>query len=141
MSALHDADGLVLIEWRGRPVQVETAWVGPDRSTVPGVPPIVFLHEGLGSLSMWKDFPARLCDACGRPGLVYSRPGYGRSTPRAPDEHWGLDFMHRQALEVLPAVLASLGVSAPYVLFGHSDGGSISLIHAANGPNGWRRPS
>ena len=91
-----------------------------------------FLHEGLGSLSAWRDFPQRLCDAAGCRGLVYSRPGYGRSTPRAAEEAWGLDFMHRQAHEVLPALLQALGVDdAPYWLFGHSDGGSIALLHAA----------
>jgi pimeloyl-ACP methyl ester carboxylesterase len=66
--------------------------------------------------------------------LVYSRPGYGRSTPRERDEAWGLDFMHRQAHQVLPALLAALDVDTardkPW-LFGHSDGGSIALLHAA----------
>jgi pimeloyl-ACP methyl ester carboxylesterase len=65
-------------------------------------------------------------------GLVYSRPGYGRSTPRAAQEAWGLDFMHRQAHEVLPALLQALGVQEPIWLFGHSDGGSIALLHAAH---------
>ena len=81
--------------------------------------------------------PARLCDAAGVRGLVYSRPGYGRSTPRAADERWGLDFMHRQAHEVLPALLAALGIDAdarPPWLFGHSDGGSIALLYAARFP-------
>jgi pimeloyl-ACP methyl ester carboxylesterase len=83
---------------------------------------------------MWKDFPQRLCDAVGCRGLVYSRPGYGRSTPRAAEETWGLDFMHRQAHEVLPALLDALGIDSaarPPWLFGHSDGGSIALLHAA----------
>jgi pimeloyl-ACP methyl ester carboxylesterase len=92
---------------------------------------MVFLHEGLGSLAMWKDFPRRLCDALGWRGLVYSRPGYGRSTPRAAEEAWGLDFMHRQAHEVLPALLRALHVDSPPWLFGHSDGGSIALLYAA----------
>ena len=113
----------------GRRFDIEFAWVGP--ADAPG-PVIVFLHEGLGSVSAWKDFPAQLCEALGRRGLVYSRPGYGRSTPRASDEHWGVDYMHVQALELLPAVLDALEVRAPYVLFGHSDGGSIALIHAAH---------
>ena len=73
-------------------------------------PLIVFLHEGLGSLSMWREFPKALCDAAGVRGLVYSRPGYGRSTPRAPEEAWDLDFMHRQAHEVLPALLEALDI-------------------------------
>ena len=70
----------------------------------------MFLHEGLGSLSMWNDFPARLCDAAGLRGLVFSRPGYGRSTPRAARRALGADFMHEQAREVLPALLAALGI-------------------------------
>ena len=61
---------------------------------------------------MWRDFPRRLCDAAGCRGLVYSRPGYGRSTPRAAEEAWDLDFMHRQAHEVLPALLTGLGVDS-----------------------------
>ena len=123
---------LAVIDWAGRPVHLEYAWVGPAAAAA--TPPLVFLHEGLGSVAMWRDFPARLCDALGRRGLVYSRPGYGRSTPRAADERWGLDFMHRQADEVLPALLAALGVDGDYALFGHSDGGSIALLHAARHP-------
>ncbi len=101
-------------------------------------PLVVFLHEGLGSVAMWKDFPARLCAAGGWRGLVYSRPGYGGSTPRAPDERWRPDYMHRQAFEVLPRLLEGLGVDtrhdSPW-LFGHSDGGSIALLHAARYPD------
>lgn len=126
------SSALVQIDWAGRPVTIEHAWVGIDD---PARPLLVFLHEGLGSVSMWRDFPQRLCDAAHCRGLVYSRPGYGRSTPRAPDEAWGPDFMHRQALEVLPALLLALGIDAakdkPW-LFGHSDGGSIALLHAAH---------
>ena len=80
-------------------------------------------------------FPRALCDALGVRGLVYSRPGYGRSTPRPPDERWGLDFMHRQATEVLPALLRALGIEERIWLFGHSDGGSIALLHAARFPD------
>jgi pimeloyl-ACP methyl ester carboxylesterase len=118
----------VEIDWRGWRVAVEHAWIACERE---GAPLIVFLHEGLGSLSMWKDFPQRLCSAAGARGLVYSRPGYGRSTPRAPDERWAPDFMHRQAHEVLPALLDALGVREPVWLLGHSDGGSIALLYAA----------
>jgi pimeloyl-ACP methyl ester carboxylesterase len=120
---------LVDIGWAGRPVRIEHAFVGEDDA-----PLTVFLHEGLGSLAMWKDFPALLCAAAGCRGLVYSRPGYGRSTPRTADETWGEDFMHRQALEVLPALLQALHITQPYALFGHSDGGSIALLHAAQYP-------
>ncbi len=124
----------VEIGWRGRAVRIEHAWLGRERRAAPL---LVFLHEGLGSVAMWRDFPQRLCDALGCRGLVYSRPGYGRSTPRPHDEAWANDFMHRQALEVLPALLAALDVDTarePPWLFGHSDGGSIALLHAAHRP-------
>jgi pimeloyl-ACP methyl ester carboxylesterase len=125
--------------------RIEYAWIEPaagaaravDNGPAAASPILVFLHEGLGSLALWKDFPARLCDAVGLRGLVYSRPAYGRSTPRAADEHWGPDFMHRQAIEVLPALLAQVTGPAPTPpvwLFGHSDGASIALIHAARFP-------
>jgi pimeloyl-ACP methyl ester carboxylesterase len=119
------------IDWAGRHVRIEHAWLAREHT---GAPLVVFLHEGLGSLAMWRDFPQRLCEAIGARGLVYSRPGYGRSTPRAAEEAWDLDFMHRQAHEVLPALLAAVGVDAaaekPWLL-GHSDGGSIALLYAA----------
>jgi len=130
------APGIAFVEigWRGRPVRIEHQWLAPERVDQPLM---VFLHEGLGSVAMWRDFPARLVEALGWRGLVYSRPGYGRSTPREAEEAWGLDFMHRQAEEVLPALLAALGVDTerePPWLFGHSDGGSITLLHAAAFP-------
>jgi pimeloyl-ACP methyl ester carboxylesterase len=119
------------IEWLGRPVAIEYEWVGAAEA-----PLIVFLHEGLGSLSMWRDFPARLAGALGKRGLVYSRPGYGKSTPRADDERWDVDFMHRQAQEVLPAVLEAVGAGGERPWFyGHSDGGSIALIYSATSPD------
>lgn len=126
--------GFVDLDRDGRPVRIEFRWVGEAGAT----PLLVFLHEGLGSLSLWKDFPARLCAAAACRGLVYSRPGYGRSTPRADDERWAPNFMHRQALEVLPALLTELGVDVaahPPWLFGHSDGGSIALLYAARFPD------
>jgi pimeloyl-ACP methyl ester carboxylesterase len=93
-------------------------------------PTLVFLHEGLGSVALWKDFPARVAEATGCPVLVYSRAGYGRSSPavlpRAPD------YMHVEALTVLPALLDRLGIGDP-VLVGHSDGASIALLHAGSG--------
>lgn len=128
------AAGEVEIDWAGRTVRIEHAWIAPERREAPL---LVFLHEGLGSVSMWRDFPQRLCDAAGCRGLVYSRPAYGRSTPRAPEERWTNDFMHRQALEVLPALFAALGVDTdadPPWLFGHSDGASIALLYAAHRP-------
>ncbi len=90
--------------------------------------PMVFLHEGLGSVALWRDFPAKIARRLGAPALLYSRFGYGRSdglqgrrTPR---------FMHEEALDVLPRLLDQLGVESP-LLVGHSDGASIALIHAA----------
>ncbi len=125
----------IRIEAAGRAYDIEYAFVGARQDST--APLMVFLHEGLGSLSMWRDFPSRLCDALACRGLVYSRPGYGQSTPRAADEKWGVDFMHFQAREVLPALLRALRIDAartPPFLFGHSDGGSIALIHAASFP-------
>lgn len=125
------ASEYVSIAWRDREVRIEHEWIGRERRTAPV---LVFLHEGLGSVSMWKDFPHRLCRAAGVRGLVFSRPGYGRSTPRSAAESWDVDFMHRQAHEVLPALLGALQIDAPVWLFGHSDGGSIALLHAARFP-------
>lgn len=90
-------------------------------------PALVFLHEGLGSIAMWKDFPARCAQATGCGALVYSRYGYGNSD--ALKEPRAVDFMHDEALKTLPELLEKLGVERP-ILFGHSDGGSIALIHA-----------
>ncbi len=88
---------------------------------------MLFLHEGLGSLAMWKDFPTRCARAAGCGALVYSRYGYGQSNPLR--EPRGPNFMHDEALKSLPELLDKLGVERP-ILFGHSDGGSIALIHA-----------
>lgn len=122
--------GFVALDWDQRRIRIEHRWIaGPATA-----PLMVFLHEGLGSVAMWKDFPDRLCAAIGHRGLVYSRPGYGRSTPHPADQPLAPDFMHRQAHEVLPALLAALGVTEPVVLFGHSDGGSIALLYAARSP-------
>ena len=117
----------VRLAWDGRTIELETAWVGERDSPMP---PVVFLHEGLGSVSAWREFPDRFCRANGLRGLVWSRYGYGRSTPKPPTERWAPDFMHRQAHEVLPALLGRLHIERPW-LFGHSDGGSIALLHAA----------
>lgn len=103
--------------------RLETRWIPGDAA----IPTLVLLHEGLGSVSLWRDFPDRLAAATGAPVLVYSRLGYGRSDP-AP-RPFDLDFMHREALEELPAVLDHFGIDAP-ILVGHSDGASIALIHA-----------
>jgi pimeloyl-ACP methyl ester carboxylesterase len=115
----------------GRPQRLEYAWIGGERNDAPL---IVFLHEGLGSLAMWKDYPQALCAATGARGLVFSRNGYGRSTPRPATEKWPVEFMHAQAEDVLPALFESLGIEDPPWLFGHSDGGSIALLYAAAFP-------
>lgn len=126
-------------QWGATAARIEYQWINTDRTSAPVM---VFLHEGLGSVSMWRDFPQTLCDTLGCRGLVYSRPAYGQSTPRQSDEHWAADFMHRQAFEVLPGLLHALvmdpgkdaGTNKIW-LFGHSDGGSIALLYAARFPN------
>jgi pimeloyl-ACP methyl ester carboxylesterase len=96
-------------------------------------PACVFLHEGLGSVALWKDWPEQVCQTLGCEGWVYSRRGYGQSTSIVDVRGTGrltADYMHREALEVLPALLTSLNIEQP-LLIGHSDGGSIALIHAS----------
>lgn len=96
------------------------------------LPHLVFLHEGLGCTAMWGDFPERLCRATGCPGLVYDRAGYGQSSPLPAGTRWDTGYLHRSAQRELPQVMALLvPPSAPYILVGHSDGGSIALIHGA----------
>ena len=119
------------INWDGRSLQLEISLIGKTGTDSPF---IVFLHEGLGSISSWKDFPTRLCNALSCRGLVYSRPGYGQSTPFDQDASWGMDFMHRQAYEVLPILLDNLEITPAnhqFWLFGHSDGASIALLYAS----------
>ena len=123
------------LHWDQRSIRLEYTFVGVDN---PVAPLIVFLHEGLGSLRLWKDFPNRLCAATRCRGLVYSRPGYGQSTPYPANEFWGTDFMHRQAYEVLPALLTKLGIDGsrdPVFLFGYSDGASIAMLYASRYAN------
>lgn len=92
------------------------------------LPPLVFLHDGLGSITTWRDFPDAVRDATGGPAtLVYSRRGYGAS--EAVPGPWPSSYMHDEALSVLPAVLRQLGLARP-ILVGHSDGASIALIFA-----------
>jgi len=88
---------------------------------------MVFLHEALGSVSLWREFPQRVADATGCEAVVYSRHGFGRSTPRP--EPFPSTYLHDEALAWLPALLDALGIVRPF-LFGHSDGGSIALIAA-----------
>jgi pimeloyl-ACP methyl ester carboxylesterase len=93
----------------------------------PARPALVFLHEGLGSAGLWRDFPDKVARALDARALVYSRLGYGQSDglpgPRTSQ------FMHEEALQFLPVLLDRLGVERP-LLIGHSDGASIALIHA-----------
>jgi pimeloyl-ACP methyl ester carboxylesterase len=93
-------------------------------------PTLVLLHEGLGSVAMWRDFPARLAAATGCRILVYSRYGYGQSDVL--EDAFKPDFMHHEAREALPAVLAALDIENP-VLVGHSDGASIALLYSGGG--------
>lgn len=103
---------------------MEYRWIGPRPGDAPS---IVFLHEGLGCVAMWRSFPERLAFATGCGALVYSRMGYGASDavggPRP------VRFMHDEALEALPVILGHFKLEK-VVLFGHSDGASIALIHA-----------
>jgi pimeloyl-ACP methyl ester carboxylesterase len=99
---------------------------------LPGAAPaLVLLHEGLGSVRLWRDFPAALAHATGARVVAFSRFGHGDSDP--PPRPRTPRFMHEEALEVLPAVLRALEIADP-VLVGHSDGASIALIHAAAHP-------
>lgn len=97
----------------------------------PGRPTIVMLHEGLGSISMWRDFPERLARATACGILVYSRYGHGKSDRLA--DRRSVDFMHHEACVVLPQLLAHFQIPSP-ILLGHSDGASIALIYAATCP-------
>lgn len=103
-------------------------WIGQDAN---GRPVLVFLHEGLGSIRQWRDFPAQLAKATGCRALVYDRYGYGQSEVLAENRRT-VRFMHDEALNALPELLAALEIDNP-VLVGHSDGASIALIHAGAG--------
>ncbi|MEX1168076.1 MAG: alpha/beta hydrolase [Hydrogenophaga sp.] len=128
-----------------RGVNLETLHIpGPS-----GLPPLVFLHEGLGSAAMWQQkgrhWPTELCATTGRAGWLYSRRGYGQSDPvedvRGPTRQsngWPIgrhtpDYMHHEADRVLPEWLQALGIEQP-VLIGHSDGATIALLHASQHP-------
>jgi pimeloyl-ACP methyl ester carboxylesterase len=95
-------------------------------------PTLVLLHEGLGSISLWGDFPSKLAAATGSGVVVYSRYGYGDSDEL--EAARSMKYMHDEALMVLPEVLARLSIAEP-ILVGHSDGGSIALIHAGSHDN------
>jgi pimeloyl-ACP methyl ester carboxylesterase len=117
--------------YQGQTVQIESQWLRPELGRER--PLIVFLHEGLGSLSQWRDFPLRLCEAAQCRGLVFSRPGYGRSTPRRED--WPQDYLQRQTRELLPTYFDALGLGEERLfLFGHSDGASLALLFGSYFP-------
>jgi pimeloyl-ACP methyl ester carboxylesterase len=109
-------------------VKLETAVLPGD----PGKPWLVFLHEGLGCISLWKEFPEKLARRTGCRALVYSRRGYGRSDALAGRREPG--FMHDEALDILPKLLAHFSIERP-LLVGHSDGASIAIIYAARHAN------
>ena len=96
-----------------------------------GAPTVVMLHEGLGSIALWKDFPQRVADNTGCGVLVYSRYGHGNSERLL--EKRSVSFMHHEAKVVLPELLNAFQLQHP-VLLGHSDGGSIALIYAGAFP-------
>ncbi len=109
--------------------RLETLWLPPAH---PERPTIVMLHEGLGSVAMWKDFPHRIADRTGCGVFVYSRYGHGGSDRLA--EKRPVRYMHHEAEIVLPSLLAQAGIERP-ILLGHSDGASIALIHAGSYPD------
>lgn len=132
--------------------RIDIAGIGLEVAHIPGPAdrtPLVFLHEGLGSVAMWRQrgahWPADLCAATGRPGWLYSRRGYGQSDPVADvrgeprwQGEWHIgrhepDYMHHEAWRVLPRLLEQLGIARP-VLIGHSDGATIALLHASRYP-------
>jgi pimeloyl-ACP methyl ester carboxylesterase len=119
---MHKPAGAFEIVVQGRRLEVQQI-----ARHKPGSPDLVFLHEGLGSISHWKDFPARVAAATGSPVTVYSR--YGNGDSAVLDEPRPVHYMHDEALKALPELLARLNLDNP-ILIGHSDGASIALIYA-----------
>ncbi|MCG6207757.1 alpha/beta hydrolase [Rhodopseudomonas sp. HC1] len=109
--------------------QLEYRMIGPSPTEAPT---LVLLHEGLGSVGLWGDFPDRLAAATGAGVFVYSRAGYGQSSPAELPRK--VDYMHREALDVLPRVLGAIGFRRG-LLIGHSDGASIAAIYAGGVPD------
>lgn len=106
--------------------KIEIQWFNKASSDRPC---LIFLHEGLGCASMWKDFPALVSQKTNCPAFVFSRFGYGKSDP-APLP-WKLNYMHTEALTILPEVITAACIKE-YILIGHSDGGSIGIIFAGS---------
>ena len=113
---------------------LETRWWGPPADAAPT---LVLLHEGLGCVALWRDFPEALAEATGCGVFAYSRFGYGGSDsvelPRP------MHYMEDEALDVLPRVLDAAGVERA-VLIGHSDGGSIAAVRSRPAPGLGRKP-
>lgn len=109
-----------------KPVPIEIQWHCHGKRDKPV---LVFLHEGLGCVKLWKEFPARLSRLTQCNAFVYSRMGYGRSAPTPLPRK--LNFMHTEALSLLPRILKAANIRN-YILVGHSDGGSIGLIHGGS---------
>ena len=118
------ADDAGFVELSGGQVEFKRFGASPADG-----PAIVLLHEGLGCVDLWKDFPARLAGATGLGVFVYSRYGYGRSSPAALPRP--LSYMHDEAQTVLPELLEAIGFQGG-LLMGHSDGGSIAAIYAGS---------
>ncbi|PJI43240.1 alpha/beta hydrolase [Ferrovibrio sp.] len=106
--------------------RIEYRWAGSALRDA-ALPVLVFLHEGLGCVTLWKDFPDQVAQATGLPALVYSRIGYGGSSACALPRP--ITYMHDEGEAGLPDLLAALGIQS-HILIGHSDGASISLIYA-----------
>ena len=112
--------------------QISAAGHSLEHQWIAGAEPtLVFLHEGLGSIGQWRDFPQQVARATGCRALVYDRYGYGKSDVLK-EARVGVEFMHDGALKELPDLLKNLKIDNP-ILIGHSDGASIALIHAGAG--------
>jgi pimeloyl-ACP methyl ester carboxylesterase len=124
-SKIHETRGTVKVDGS----QLETLWFAPAQ---PKLATIVMLHEGLGSVALWKDFPRYIAERTGFGVFVYSRRGNGSSAGL--EGKRSVEYMHHEAEVVLPLLLKEMGIEHP-ILLGHSDGGSIALIYAGEHPN------
>ena len=125
-QALHQGPRAIDLFDNGE--RLEAVWIGPAPDIAPT---LVFLHEGLGCVALWRDTPARLVEMTGCGALVYSRLGYGSSAPCTLPRP--VDFMHHEGQVVLPDIIRQCGIRN-HILIGHSDGGSIALINAGHRP-------